>query len=61
MSKGSCGEIRNKLLFIRRMKFVEDEIVLKLCDDARQLGNQIGELLKKVKIRVVEEKKKPKK
>jgi four helix bundle protein len=61
MSKGSCGEIRNKLLFIKRMGFVEDEIVLKLCDEARQMGNQIGELLKKVKLRILEEKKKSKK
>ncbi|MBX9783293.1 MAG: four helix bundle protein [Chitinophagaceae bacterium] len=61
MSKGSCGEIRNKLLFIKRMKFVEAGTVLKLCDDAKQLGHQIGELMKKVKIRILEEKKKPKK
>jgi four helix bundle protein len=61
MSKGSCGEIRNKLLFLKRMKFVEAEIILKLCNEAKQLGNQIGELMKKVKIRILEQKKNPKK
>lgn len=57
IAKGSCGEIRNKLLFIRRMKFIEDTIAFTLCDEAKILGSQIGELMKKVKLRIQEARK----
>lgn len=57
IAKGSCGEIRNKLLFIRRMKFIEDTIAFTLCDKAKILGSQIGELMKKVKLRIQEARK----
>lgn len=56
MAKGSCGEIRNKVRFILRIKFIEDEVGFKLCDDAKLLSSQIGELMKKVKARITEEK-----
>jgi four helix bundle protein len=56
MAKGSCGEIRNKVRFIVRIKFIEDELGFKLCDDAMLLSSQIGELMKKVKARITEEK-----
>lgn len=56
MAKGSCGEIRNKTRFILRMKFIEDKTGLALCDEAKQLSSQIGELMKKVKTRITEEK-----
>lgn len=53
ISKGSCGEIRNKILFIKRMKFIPEEQADVLCTDAKILGSQIGELMKKVKIKIV--------
>ena len=56
MAKGSCGEIRNKTRFILRMKFIEDNVGIQLCDEAKLLGSQIGELMKKVKTRITEEK-----
>ena len=56
MAKGSCGEIRNKIRFISRMKFIQENEAVALCDNARLLGSQIGELMKKVKTRITEEK-----
>lgn len=52
ISKGSCGEIRNKILFIKRMKFIDENEAILLCNETRILGNQIGELIKKVKARI---------
>lgn len=49
IAKGSCGEIRNKILFIRRMNFISKIIADELNNEAKILGNQIGELMKKVK------------
>lgn len=57
IAKGSCGEIRNKLLFIKRMQFVDEGVVLSLCAEAKILGSQIGELMKKVKHRIQEARK----
>lgn len=56
MAKGSCGEIRNKIRFIVRMKFIDNDEGIVLCDDAKLLSSQIGELMKKVKTRITEEK-----
>jgi four helix bundle protein len=61
MAKGSCGEIRNKVRFIERMKFVEAKESIVLCDDSRILSSQIGELMKKVKTRITEQKSSSKK
>jgi four helix bundle protein len=61
MAKGSCGEIRNKVRFIQRMKFVEEKESTVLCDESRMLSSQIGELMKKVKVRIAEEKTRTKK
>ncbi|HLO38184.1 MAG TPA: four helix bundle protein [Lacibacter sp.] len=55
MAKGSCGEIRNKVRFIIRMKFIEEGVGFALCDEAKLLSSQIGELMKKVKARITEE------
>ena len=49
IAKGSCGEIRNKILFINRMKFIDKKVAHELNQEAKMLGNQIGELMKKVK------------
>ena len=54
MAKGSCGEIRNKTRFILRMKFIEDKAGFELCDEAKLLSSQIGELMKRVKTRITE-------
>jgi four helix bundle protein len=51
MSKGSCGEIRNKIHFARRLDFVPD-ITKSLLIEVAILGRQIGELMKKVKLKI---------
>lgn len=52
IAKGSCGEIRNKILFIVRMNFIDKKIAGELNQDAKLLGQQIGELIKKVKTKI---------
>ena len=61
MAKGSCGEIRNKVRFILRMKLIADGEGFELCNEAKLLSSQIGELMKKVKARITEEKTRSKK
>lgn len=61
MAKGSCGEIRNKIRFILRMKFIEDKEGSEMCNESKLLSSQIGELMKKVKARMTEEKARSKK
>ncbi len=61
IAKGSCGEIRNKLRFIQRINILEEKEGIALCDESRVLSSQIGELMKKVRIRVAEEKTRSKK
>lgn len=61
MAKGSCGEIINKVRFIQRMKFIEEAEGTVLCDESKLLSSQIGELMKKVKTRITEEKARSKK
>lgn len=56
MAKGSCGEIRNKIRFILRMKFIEDKEGSEMCNESKLLSSQIGELMKKVKTRITDEK-----
>ncbi|HEX7903395.1 MAG TPA: four helix bundle protein [Chitinophagaceae bacterium] len=51
IAKGSCGEIRNKILFVKKMKFITEKISNELNEEAIILGKQIGELIKKVKIK----------
>jgi four helix bundle protein len=57
LSKGSCGEIRNKILFARRLEFINGSIAQSLIDEVKFSGNQIGGLMKKVKERIVLSKK----
>jgi four helix bundle protein len=52
ISKGSCGEIRNKIHFIKRLEFISVEAAMELITEAELLGNQIGELMKKVKQKI---------
>jgi len=57
ITKGSCGELRNKILFIKRLKNIEETIGNELNKEATMLGRQLGELLKKVKLKMASEKK----
>ncbi|MEQ1675439.1 MAG: four helix bundle protein [Chitinophagaceae bacterium] len=57
IAKGSCGETRNKVLFIKRLKYIDESTGLALTEEARQLGRQIGELIKKVKQKIADERK----
>lgn len=52
MSKGSCGEIRNKIHFVRRLDFVPDSVAQTLVIEVSILGRQIGELMRKVKSKI---------
>lgn len=56
ISKGSCGEIRNKLLFIKRMSYEDHAVIINLCNETKELGNQIGKLMEKVKAKIQEQK-----
>lgn len=56
IAKGSCGETRNKLLFIKRMEYIDESTAKKLSEETNILGRQIGELMKKVKNRIQSEK-----
>ena len=57
IAKGSCGKLRNKILFIKRLKNIEETIGNELNKEATMLGRQLGELLKKVKLKMASEKK----
>jgi len=57
IAKGSCGELRNKIVFIKRLKNIEEIIGNDLNREATMLGRQLGELLKKVKLKMASEKK----
>ena len=57
IAKGSCGEIRNKVLFVKRLKFIDERTGNNLNEEANQLGRQIGELIKKVKQKIADERK----
>ncbi len=57
IAKGSCGEIRNKILFVKRMRYIDEITGTNLNNEAKRLGKQIGELIKKVKQKMMEERK----
>ncbi|MFI5186991.1 MAG: four helix bundle protein [Chitinophagales bacterium] len=59
ISKGSCGEIRNKIHFARRLEFITENTSQTLIMEVRILGSQIGELMKKVKLKIKSSKSKP--
>lgn len=44
-SKGSCGEVRNFLLFSVKVKYTIQEDVKQMIDFARVLGKQIGGMM----------------
>lgn len=53
IAKGSCGEIRNKILFLKRMEYINQILADELSNESKILGNQIGELIKKVNQRII--------
>jgi len=57
IAKGSCGEIRNKILFAGKLNYIDEKTSASLNNEAQILGKQIGELIKKVKQRIVETRK----
>jgi four helix bundle protein len=57
IAKGSCGEIRNKILFAEKLKYIDEATGINLNNEAKILGRQIGELIKKVKQRISETRK----
>ena len=52
ISKGSCGEIRNKIHFARRLEFITEAAAQTLINEVKILGSQIGELMKSVKLKI---------
>jgi four helix bundle protein len=52
IAKGSCGETRNKILFVRKMEYIDNITANTLNEEAKQLGKQIGELMRKVKDKI---------
>lgn len=52
ISKGSCGEIRNKIHFARRLEFIAEATAQTLIGEVKILGCQIGDLMKKVKLKI---------
>lgn len=57
IAKGSCGEIRNKILFIRRLSYIDASTGDDLNEESKLLSRQIGELIKRVKQKIAEDKK----
>ena len=57
ISKGSCGETRNKVLFVKRLKYIDESTGNSLNAEAKLLAQQIGEFIKKVKQKITEDKK----
>src|SRR5215216_3776587 len=52
IAKGSCGEIRNKIHFAKRLEFISEGSAESLISEVKILGSQIGELIKKVKAKI---------
>jgi four helix bundle protein len=52
MAKGPCGETRNKIHFLRKIEYIDNDMGSALNDEVKALGNQIGQLIKKVKAKI---------
>jgi four helix bundle protein len=57
IAKGSCGEIRNKILFVQKLNYIDKGKGHELNEEAKTLGKQIGELIKKVRQKILSERK----
>ncbi len=53
IAKGSCGEVRNCLLFSLKINYTNTEEAGPIIEYARTLGSQIGKLMKYLKDRKV--------
>jgi len=49
IAKGSCGEVRNKLLFLQEMDFHDDTNINDIKNETIEIGKQIGCLMQKVR------------
>lgn len=58
IAKGSCGETRNKILFLKRIEYIDQVTSNILAQEAKDLGKQIGQLMKNVRERIAAAKKK---
>lgn len=58
IAKGSCGETRNKILFLKRIEYIDQATCSTLAQEANDLGKQIGQLMKNVRERIAAAKKK---
>lgn len=59
IAKGSCGEIRNKILFLQRMGYVDEVTSIDLIEATKALGRQIGRLIITVKEKIHLSKQRP--
>lgn len=57
IAKGSCGETRNKILFVKKMNYIDEVTGNNLNEEAKILSRQIGELIKKVKQKIADKRK----
>jgi four helix bundle protein len=49
IAKGSCGEVRNCLIFSARVNYTSLDVIGSRIEFSRTLGNQIGNLMKYLK------------
>jgi four helix bundle protein len=56
IAKGSCGEVRNCLLFSIRIKYTTQEEVKAEIELSISLGKQIGQMMKYLKTKIAEKK-----
>jgi four helix bundle protein len=56
IAKGSCGELRNKILFLINMNYLDGKSGNALNEEIKVLGKQIGLLIKKVKQNIIDNK-----
>ena len=60
ISKGSCGEVRNCLLFSFKINYCSTEEISDSLELSKTLGNQIGAMMKYLKQKISEKKLAPK-
>lgn len=51
-SKGSCGEVKNCLLFAKRMNFINEDEAKELIEKANEISFKIGSLISYLKTKV---------
>jgi four helix bundle protein len=53
IAKGSCSELHNKLIFIKKLTYASGEDLNQMIETAKSIGSQIGSLLVKVKAAII--------